>query len=209
MGNILEATVTIKGVRPLFLHQFGEDSIPLQKQETDGVAGNVPSEWRKSVSVDKKGEVYIRGNYVFSCLAGKDGAAKYTKSKRGSLLTACRATLQVSEDRIFFGRFMPGANGSYDVTKAPVPDRDADLPVYLDVRSTVNPTTRARNVRYRICLSPGWSCTFHIQWDKTLVSRDQMHAIMHDAGRMCGIGSARAIGMGRFTVESFDVHETG
>ena len=208
MSNLLEATVKIKGVRPLFLHQFGEDSIPLETRERTGVAGNDPEEWRKSVSVDKKGQLYIRGDYVFSCLAGKDGGAKYTRSKRGTLLAPTRATLQVNEDRIFFGRFMPDANGSYDVTRATVPDRDPDLPVYLDVRSTVNPATKARNVRYRVVLSPGWECAFHIQWDKTLVSRTQMEAILIDAGRMCGIGSARAIGMGRFEVSEFTVSDS-
>jgi hypothetical protein len=208
MSNLLEAAVKIKGVRPLFLHQFGEDSIPLVKRETDGVAGNVPSEWRRSVSADNKGQLYIRGDYVFSCLAGKDGGAKYTRNKRATLLAPTRATLEVSEDRIYFGRSMPGANGSYDVATAPVPDRDPDLPVYMDVRSVINPGTGARNVRYRIAMSPGWECSFHIQWDKTLISRDQMKAILIDAGRMCGIGSARAIGMGRFEVSEFTVSDS-
>ena len=205
---MMKAKVVIRGTRPLLWHRFGPDAIPLERIERTGVAGNDPDEWRKSVCADKKGQLYIRGDYVFSCLAGKDGGARYTRNKRASLLSPTRATLQVSEDRIFFGRSMPGANGSYDVATAPVPDRDPDLPVYMDVRSVINPATKGRNVRYRIAMSPGWECTFHIQWDKTLVSRDQMKAILIDAGRMCGIGSARAIGMGRFEVSEFTVSDS-
>lgn len=44
MGNILNATVSIKGIRPLLWHAFGPDAIPLEKREKTGVAGNDPEE---------------------------------------------------------------------------------------------------------------------------------------------------------------------
>lgn len=206
MSNMLSAKVTIKGTRPLFMHAFGPDSIPLDKRkEKTGVAGNDPEEWRKTVLCTKQGQLYVRGDYIFGSL--RDGA-KHTKSGRYSIQKNVQATLQVADDRIMVDRFMPGANGTYDLEKATEPSRDPDEPVYLDVRSCVNPATRGRNVRYRVAASVGWLATFSIEWDATIVSRAQMEAVVIDAGKLCGIGDARNIGMGRFIVESFDVSES-
>jgi len=205
MSNMLSAKVTIKGTRPLFMHAFGPDSIPLDKrQERTGVAGNDPEEWRKTVLCTKQGQLYVRGDYIFGAL--RDGA-KHTKSGRYSIQKNVQATLQVADDRIMVDRFMPGANGTYDPAKATAPSCDPDEPVYMDVRSCVNPATRSRNVRYRVAASPGWVATFSIEWDSTIVNRNQMEAVVTDAGKLCGIGDARNIGMGRFIVESFDVQE--
>ena len=49
--------------------------------------------------------------------------------------------------------------------------------------------------------------TFTIYWDNTVVSREQMQAIINDAGRFVGIGDGRNIGFGRFRVPEFEVVE--
>jgi hypothetical protein len=46
MPNLLQAAITIEGTRPLLWNHFGPDTIPLEKQEKSGVAGNDPDEWR-------------------------------------------------------------------------------------------------------------------------------------------------------------------
>jgi CRISPR/Cas system endoribonuclease Cas6 (RAMP superfamily) len=61
-----------------------------------------------------------------------------------------------------------------------------------------------RNVRYRIVASPGWECSFTLEFDKTVVSREQMGAVLLDAGKLVGIGNGRKIGMGRFEVVSVE-----
>jgi hypothetical protein len=203
---MLTATVTIKGTKPLFWHAFGPETIPLEKQERTGVAGNDPPEWRKTVLCTKQGQLYLRGDYVFGSF--RDGA-RNVKKGRGSIQRDVTATLQVTDDRILIDRFMPGAGGSYDPAKAVPPTTDPDEPVYLDIRSVVNPASKGRNVRYRVAASPGWAATFSVQWDATVVSRSQMQSVAIDAGRLCGVGDGRNIGMGRFTVESFDVQELG
>ena len=123
--------------------------------------------------------------------------------------TSMNATLQITDKRILVDRFMPGfPNGHlYDPMTAEVPGEDIDDPVYLDVRAVVNPSTKARNVRYRIATSAGWSCSFTIEWDKTVVSRGEMEASIIDAGKLVGIGNGRKIGMGRFEVEAFEMQE--
>ena len=209
MGNIITAEVTIKGKRPILWHWFGPDAIPLEKVERTGVAGNDPEEWRRSLLATGDGQLYVDGTYIFSCLAGKEGGGKYVPKRRGTILTALAATLQVLDDRVLIDRWLPGfPNGhAYDVRKADVPERDPSLPVYLDVRSVVNPAPKGRNVRYRVAASPGWSATFTLQWDKTIVSRGEMESAMIQAGDLVGLGSGRRIGMGRFVTESFTVNE--
>ncbi len=199
--NIVKATVSITGIRPLFWNVFGPDSIPLEKQERTGVAGNNPLEWQKTIVYTKEGQLYVPGSYAFGTL--RDGS-KNTKKGKGSIQSALTSTLQVLDDRIMVDRFIPGYNGNGLPDTLPT---DPELPTYLDIRSAVNPSTRARNVRYRVAASPGWKATFHIQWDKTIVSRGEMEAVCHDAGQLCGIGNGRKIGMGRFEVNSFEMDE--
>lgn len=193
MGNILTATVTVKGTRPLLWHRFGPDALPLEKREKTGVAGNDPEEWQRTVLVTKEKQLYLEPSYIFGCL--RDGA-KFTKKGKGSIQALVAATLQVVDDRVLTDRFLPN-----DITT------DDSLPVYLDIRSVKNPTTKARNVRYRVAASAGWATSFSIMWDSTVVSRGEMQAVVIDAGKLCGLGDGRGIGFGRFEVVSFEVRE--
>jgi len=200
MGNILAAKVCIEGMRALLWHKFGPDAIPLEKQEKTGVAGNDPIEWQRTVLCTKEGQLYLEPSYVFGCV--RDGS-RYTKKGRGSIQKIVVATLQVLDDRILIDRFIPGFDKGLPDT---VPT-DSDLPVYLDVRGVRNPSTKGRNVRYRIAAKAGWRSEFNIMWDSTMVNRGQMEAVTIDAGRFCGLGNGRSIGLGRFQVLSFDVEE--
>ncbi|MHC4196082.1 MAG: hypothetical protein ACYSQZ_09140 [Planctomycetota bacterium] len=206
MSNIRTAKVTIEGTRPLFWHKFGREALPLEKKEKTGVAGNDPEEWRKTVMVNKEGQLYLEPTYAFATIIG---GSKFTKKGRGSIQKDMAATLQVLDNRILVDRHFPGyPNGkAFDVETVDTPGEDTEEPVYLDVRGVRNPSTRARNVRYRIVASPGWSCSFSIIWDVTIVSTNQMEASLNDAGKLVGIGNARAIGMGRFDVTEFEVEE--
>lgn len=201
-GNLLRAHVRIVGVKPLLWHRFGPDAIPLEKQEKTGVAGNDPHEWKRTVLYTKDWQLYIPASYIFGALRE---AARFTKRGRGTLQPLIVACLDVSPEVILIDRWLPdGLNGL---------PMDPTEPVYLDVRSVVNPATRARNVRYRVGASPGWHAEFTLQWDKTIVSRAEMQAVLIDAGRLVGIGSGHVtrsgggIGMGRFEVERFEVED--
>lgn len=194
MSNLLTAEVTIKGTRPLLWHHFGPDAIPLEKGERTGVAGNDPEEWRKTVLMLPDRRLYVEPSYVFGTIVG---GARQVKKGRGSIQADVAATLQVTDELVLIDRCLPDE---------PLPT-DRTLPVYLDIRSVVNPGTKGRNVRYRVAASAGWSATFHLLWDKTVVNRAQMEAATRDAGTLAGIGSGRKIGMGRFEIVSFVVAE--
>lgn len=206
MSNIITAKVRIRGVRPLWWHAFGPDALPLEKQEKQGVAGNNPQEWRNTVLCTKEGQLCVDGSYMFGCL--KEGG-KRIKVGRGNIVKDIAATLQIGEERILVNRFFPGFPNGNDFNPATVdtPSEDSDFPVYLDVRGVVNPSTKGRNIRYRIAAAPGWEMEFTLVWDKTVVARHLMEAALIDAGKLAGIGSGRAIGKGRFEVVSFEVIE--
>lgn len=105
MSNMITAKVSIRGVRPLLIHHFGPDALPLEKQEKDGVAGNSPNEWRKTALVTKEGQLYLKPAYAFATIRD---AARHTKKGKGSIQSAVAATLQVTDDRILLDRYMPG-----------------------------------------------------------------------------------------------------
>ena len=195
MGNLLTATVAIKGTRPLLWHAFGPDAIPLTKQEREGVAGNDPSEWKRTVLMTADRQLYLLPSYVFGMCRD---AARHTKKGRGSIQPSVAATLQISDDVILFDRYVPDE---------PIPT-DPTQPVYMDVRSVKNPATKGRNVRYRVAARAGWETTFHLLWDRTIVSRGEMEAVVRDAGQLVGLGDGRSIGLGRFELVSFDVADS-
>jgi hypothetical protein len=209
MSNMLRAEVSVEGTRPLLWHHFGPDAISPdgKRKERTGVAGNDPEEWRKTVLATKRGQLYLVPTYVFATLRE---AAKYTKKGRGSIQPAVSATLQVTDEAVLVDRHFPGfPNGhEFEVKTAEPPQTDPALPVYLDVRSVKNPTTKARNVRYRVAASPGWRTVFTLTWDRTIVSRAEMEAVVHDAGQFVGLADGRSIGFGRFVVSGFEVAET-
>ncbi len=200
--NVLTARVTIRGIKPILWHWFGPDAIPLEKGEKTGVAGNDPEEWKKTVLCTKTHQLYVTASQVFGMVRD---AAQHTKKGRRSIMADVAATLEVVEDRILLDRSLPDGLNSLPT--------DPEELVYLDIRSVVNPATKGRNVRYRVAASPGWRATFHLQWDKTIVNRTQMEAVVNDAGQLLGLGNGRVmrngkgIGMGRFVVESFEYVE--
>src|SRR5579875_831035 len=190
---VLTAQVSIKGIRPILWHHFGRDSIPLELREKTGVAGNDPEEWKRTVLMTETGQLYVEATYIFGSVVS---AARNIKRGRGSLQPLVASTLQILDDIILLDRFLPS-----ELTE------DRTQPVYLDVRSAINPSTRARNLRYRVAASAGWTCRFSIMWNSGLVNREQMRACLREAGEFVGIGSGRKLGFGRFSVESFEVEE--
>lgn len=195
IGNMLTVTVSVCGTRPALWHAFGPQAIPVSgKRERSGVAGNDPDEWRQTVLMTAERQLFFAPSYAFGCLKE---AARYTRRGRSTLQTAVTATLIVLDERLLVDRYVP---------LEPLPTNPAE-PVYLSITGVVNPATRARNVRYRVAASAGWRTQFALSWDRTVVSRQELEAIVLDAGRLVGLGSGRSIGFGRFAVEGFEVSE--
>ncbi|MBD2156749.1 hypothetical protein [Leptolyngbya sp. FACHB-16] len=201
IGNILTARVAIQGTRTLLWHRFGIDSIPLEKQEKSGVAGNDPEEWRKTVLMTSDRQLYLLNTYIFRCIRD---AAPYIKRGR-TFQTAVAATLQVVEDVILLpDRYVPSRPVQIEQGQA-----YDDIPsVYVMVAGVKNPGTNKRNIRYRVATTAGWECNFTLLWDKTVVSRGEVESLCLTAGQLVGLGDGRSIGFGRFVLKSFEVQPT-
>lgn len=199
MSNIVRAKITVRGTRALVQHRFGPESIPLEKAEKTGVAGNDPEEWKKTCMTTTDGRLYLPPNYVFGCL--KNGAV-HTKKGRGTLQAPLISTLQVEDEIIYLNRRMPpdGKITQQDIL-APT---DPEVLVFVWVATVKNPATKGRNVRYRLATRAGWKCSFTINWDKTIIARPQMKAIVIDSGRLGGLGDGLKVGCGRFEILSYE-----
>ena len=82
MARFKQAKIHIKGTRTFFWNRFSEESIPLERAERTGVAGNDPEEWKRGVLMQENGQLYVEPSYLFGCIRD---AAVYTKSGRGSI----------------------------------------------------------------------------------------------------------------------------
>lgn len=186
-------SITIRGVKPLLMHAFREDVFDKKKAKS-GSVGNNPDEWKGTVIMDEERKLYLPNSYLFAPIRE---SGKYTKIGRGNIVKHIASTLEVSPDKIY----VVDANGQQLIV--PEDDkitRETTSPVYLDVRSVVNPMTKGRNLRYRVASAPGWTATFVVTWDDSVLSVAQMQQSIKDAGVMCGTGCGRAIGFGRFEV---------
>lgn len=188
----VQAKVTVVGTKPLWWHPFGPESIPLEKQERTGVAGNNPEEWKKRIPAMPDGTLYLPGSYAFACVVN---GSRNIKKGRGSIQFSVQSTLEVLDDVLLVDRKVPANLDTLEYNAL-------TAPLYVDVRGVV--VGKARHVRYRIAACPGWRTTFTVQWDSTVVSRQEMIAAIHDAGKLAGMGDGRRLGMGRFRVESVE-----
>ena len=194
MSNIIQANVTIRGTRPMLIHHFGPDAIPLERREKSGVAGNDPEEWKRTVLMTNNRQIYVPCEYILANFRAGSRIAFGSRGRHSANLAACH---QIVDENILFNRFVP--ENLHDFINS------TDATVYLDVRGVKQPTTKARNIRYRVALSPGWQSRFSIVWDRTLISREEMHSIAIHSGQFVGLGDGRTIGFGRYTVDEFDI----
>lgn len=200
MSNIKKARVKIVGTRPLLFHRFKVDILEKTgRKEKAGSAGNNPEEWRETFFADGEGHLFLPSIYLFSSL--RDGS-KYVKEGKGSISKKVAATLQVMDDIVYLNRWMPKGYetiATADFTQNPMDE------VFLHVCGVVNPSTKGRNVRYRVACSPGWEAEFEILWDSSIVSQAQIKDVLDSTGTLTGLADGRGIGYGRFEVAEFNV----
>ena len=193
MSNMVILKSWIEGTRPLLWNAFALNMLSGEKKRKTGSAGNNPEEWKQTVLATPENQLFIKGCYIFSCLRD---AARYTREGKGTLQRSVAATLQILDEEILVDRFIP--EEMYVTPEAFYNAREKD--VYIDVCGVRNPTTRGKNIRYRVATSLGWKCSFSLVFDNTLVSKNAMRSIIHDAGNLVGLGDSRSIGSGRFRV---------
>lgn len=190
--------VEIKGIRPILFHAFQIEAISNMSKVKTGSAGNDPEEWKRTL-LEKNNQLYVPASYISGCL--KEGS-KYTKAGRGTVLKSFISCTIVTSDICLIDRHLP--DGWQQMTAEQF-EKDSSKPVYLDIRGVMNPNSKGKNIRYRVACSPGWKTGFTFTFDDTVISQAQIKKIVEDAGKMVGIGDARVLGYGRFSVENIEI----
>lgn len=193
----MKALVKIRGIKPFLFHKFNIESLQEMAKPKSGSSGNNPDEWRTSFFHDD-GHLYMPGSYIIAALKG---GSVYTKVGRGTIQKTWISGVQVMEEKIHFSAHMP--KGWQDMETKDFP-QDPTLPVFLDVRMVANPNTKGRNIRYRVGMGAGWECTFNLEVDPTLLSKQQVRKVLEDTGKLNGIADGRTLGYGRFSLEQCD-----
>jgi len=194
-------SIEIQGLKPFLYNKFNIESVTSLTKVKTGKVGDDPESWKSSF-FHNGSDLYVPGNYLFSALKK---AAVFTKSGRGSIQNAWVSGVNIEDELIYFNRkiFDDWENMTLkDVTK------DSSNPVYVDIRTVVNPTTKGKNVRYRLGLSAGWKLSFSILLDDTLVSVDHARKVIEDCGKFVGLSDARTLGFGRFIVNEFKAKDS-
>lgn len=189
---------SITGKTALLFNKFNVENVSNKQKVKTGSAGNDPEEWRSKVICDGK-KLYIPGFYIFSCISA---GGQYVKEGRGSIQKKLMGCLLIQTEKFYLNRELTKEISDLETDDLP---RDSSKEVYLDVRGVKNPTTKARNVRYRLALCPGWSTNIIAEWDDTVISRDSIKQAIESAGKFVGLCDARLLGYGRFTVEDIKI----
>lgn len=171
-------------------HKFSVDVLSKSKPKS-GSTGNDPEEWKTTIWNEGK-KLYLPGFYFFSSL--KEGG-KYIKVGRGTISNKLISCMRVKTEKCYLNRELPDELDKIDMIST-----DPGQPIYLDVRGVKNPATKGRNVRYRLALKSGWECGVEIEFDDTVISKDDMKRCIEAAGKFSGLGDGRNIGYGRFEI---------
>jgi hypothetical protein len=189
----IEVKVGFKGIKPLLYHCFSIEALAIGRKEIMGTAGNNPDEWKRTVKVTENGQFYLPFSYPFSCAIN---GSKMLRKGKGTYQKDVSSTLDVLDEKILLNRFMP-QNIMGNTEKDDV---------YIDVRGVNNKNSKgSKNIRYRVCLNPGWEGEFSIKFDNTIVGIELMEQILIDGGKFSGFGDGRSIGFGKFVITKFEV----
>ena len=192
--------VKVKGKRPLLFHAFKVEAISNTSKVKSGSAGNDPEEWKNSV-LEMNGQLFLPSSYWQSCMKA---ACAYTKAGRGSIQKSFIGCTGILTEQSLIDRHLPKGWEKLDIKDAP---KDASLPVYIDIRGVTNPNSKGKNIRYRVACSPGWTTEYSFYFDDKILSQSQIRKVIEDAGKMVGVGSARTLGYGRFSVEDCQISD--
>ena len=190
-----QVEVKVKGLAVLLQHRF-----PVPTYEEMGSGGKKQTgskdyrqEWRQSLYVTDKGEVYQPANHFELAMVKAASNFKITGRRGKTYKDLVSSNVVVDPEKILFGMTITEND---DLTT------DADQPLYLDLRPVV--IQRARIVRIRPAFKPGWELDFVINVLDDELPANMLQDILTLAGKTVGIGDYRPK-FGRFVVTKFEV----
>lgn len=190
---IAKLKVTCRGIRPLVMHngEMADPENPLTKEikdltskrskdQTNDSRHNISwLEWKAGLYWDEKVGVYMPSDNIERCI--QLGAQKQRLGK------SCQAAVFVSDDIV---------QVKYDGPKT-------IEAMYKDKRFSLRKGVRiqqSRIIRVRPMIPTGWTITFTLEYDNSLIDEEKLIASLRDAGSLVGLGDWRPK-FGRFLVE--------
>jgi hypothetical protein len=184
--------VTIRGIAPLMQHRYPlPDLSQLSKggKKSTG-AKDYSDEWR-SYLYTANGQVVQPSCHIEGALVKAAAGFKITGKRGKSYKDLFSANVIIDPVEIPHG--------------IPAPDEldcDADKPLYIDMRPVI--VNRARVVRLRPTLKPGWQLSFTINVTDDELPYEILSDVLTLAGKTVGIGDYRPK-FGRFMVTKFEL----
>lgn len=186
----MQVKVTIKGLTPLLMNRFTEESeVAVSSGTRVSIRSHsgTPREYaEKKAYKDDSGNLYIPGANIFSCLVAAGAFHKVGRNK----LTTHKSSL------------VPAGISVLDLICPLTPSKWE-----VDSRSVVIPATGGRVMCHRPRLDE-WETTFSLDVDTEMFSDGFVRILVADAGRKIGLGDfrpSRKGPFGRFSVTGWEI----
>lgn len=163
----------IKGVSPLLINRFSEQSEVPQKMKKSGKRdyGTPREQAEKTVYCDEKTEeCWVPGTWIKGTLSTVASDYKLPSSRK-SVKSVIGGAVLISQEKIYFVEGYKKKN------------------IEIDSRPCV--VQRARVMRHRARFET-WTLEFHLEIEDTILDPANVHEMLNDAGRRSGIGDFRA-----------------
>jgi hypothetical protein len=189
----------MKGTTPFLFNKFKIEIVSTKNKTKHGTAGNDPEEWKDKIWAEGK-RLFLPAYYIFGSVSE---GAHYVKEGKGSIKKKLMGCLLVKGEKFYLNYELPK---EIDKIEREDLSLDSSQEVYLDIRAVKNPVTKGKNVRYRLGMKTGWFLDVKLEWDDTMLSKDNIRNTIEHAGKFVGIGDARLLGHGRYVCEDIKFH---
>lgn len=172
--------VEIRGVTPLLIHKFTEDTEQAKSTRRVEVKQRDPrEEATKNAYIAQDGTFYFNAFSIPSCMGGA-GSNHKARGSRKSLRFVVPSAVRMTTDTVTI------LNG-----KGPAKDFE------VDSRPVTIPATKGRIMRHRPRFDQ-WGAQFEMMVNDDLLSVEMAHQLLNEAGQSIGIGDFRPEKRGPF-----------
>jgi hypothetical protein len=187
--NVKTLSVEIRGITPLLIHRFQESA---EQASTTRATMVTPKDPREEAT--KAAYIAADGTYYFSAFAitgamGNAGANHKTRGSRKTLRFVVPSAVRVTSDTV-------------TILNGEGPAKSFEV----DARPVTIPATKGRIMRYRPRFDT-WGARFHLTVNDALLTIENAHQLLNEAGQSIGIGDFRPEKrgpFGTFRVTRFD-----
>lgn len=172
--------VRIEGITPLLIHKFSADAEVQKTSRKSMIKNTDPREEAKKVAYIADDGTFYFNAFAIPGSMGNAGASHKMRGSRKSLRFVVPSAVRLNVDAITI------LNG-----KGPAKDFE------VDSRPVTIPATKGRIMRHRPRFNQ-WSAEFELMINEDLLSIEDAHMLLNEAGMSIGIGDFRPEKRGPF-----------